>query len=251
MRKVRIILVGIAALFAAGISAPGALAASGFRPHTAEAAEASAPEASAASGSGSHADSGFRPYTAAEAFENLPIEVLDLLSKSTRLDMLDFYKVDSIYNARNTMEGISRLKKVTPTFLSVTLTPVSELSLQVLSGKKGDLVMTAYTVGDEHQAYDTDLRFYDSQYRELQRDKYVKIAELDDFFSYPDKKTKERVRELIPFPTVRYELSPDASEMTARLTVGQFMSADDYASVKPYMKDELHYVWNGSKYKMQ
>lgn len=219
MRKVRIILVGIAALFAAGISASGA--------------------------------SGSRPHTASEAFENLPIEVLDLLSKSTRLDMLDFYGVDSIYDARNTMDGISRLEKVTPTFLSVELTPVSRLSLQVLPSKKGELVITAYTVGDDFQAYDTDLRFYDSGYQELDRDKYIKIAELDDFFSYPDKKMKKRVHELIPFPTVRYELSPDRSEMTARLTVGQFMSADDYASVKPYMKDELRYVWNGSKYKLQ
>ena len=45
--------------------------------------------------------------TASEAFSSLPVSVLDLLDNSRRLDMLDYYAVDSIVKVPNTMEGVS------------------------------------------------------------------------------------------------------------------------------------------------
>lgn len=188
--------------------------------------------------------------TAGEVFAELPLQVLDMLNKSTRLDMLDFYRVDSIYQAHNSMEGLSHLNKVNRDYLSVSLTPVSTLELRLLPVKRGDLFITAYTIGDANQAYDTDIHFYNGLYQELPRDKYIKIAELDDFFNYPDKATRRRVRDLIPFPTVRYNLSPDNDSLTAELTIGQFMSADDLKSLQPYMKGKLKYVWKGGKYSL-
>lgn len=186
--------------------------------------------------------------TAAGLFAEIPLDVLDMLSHSTRLDMLDYYAADSIYQAPNSMEGLSHLNKVTPDFLSVSITPVSTLELKILPAKNAQIALAAYTIGDDTQARDTDLRFYDSTFSELPRDKYIKIAGLDDFFNYRDKESKRLVEELIPFPTVRYQASPDGLGLTATLTVGQFMSADDYARIRPMMKPEVRYVWNGKKF---
>lgn len=189
--------------------------------------------------------------TASRAFAELPVDVLDLLGKSARLDMLDFYEADSIHVVANAMEGISRLESVSPRRLVVELTPVSSLAVSVLDAGKDDIVMTAYTIGDETQAYDTDLRFFTSSYKELPREKYIKTASLDDFFSFPDKRTKKRVVELIPFPTVRYVPSEDSETMTAELTVARFMSADDYKEVARYMKGKLLYRWDGRKFRLE
>ncbi len=189
--------------------------------------------------------------TAGEVFADLPLNVLDMLNKSTRLDMLDFYQVDSIYQARNSMEGLSHLDKVNRDYISVTLTPVSTLEIRLLPVKKGNLFVTAYTIGDENQAYDTDLHFYNGSYQELPRDKYITIAQLDDFFNYPDKEIRGKVADLIPFPTVKYTLSPESDTVTAELTVGQFMSAEDYKSLTPYLKGKLKYIWNGKRFKLE
>lgn len=189
--------------------------------------------------------------TAARAFAELPVDVLDLLGKSTRLDMLDFYEADSIYDAANAMEGLSRLESVSPRRLVVELTPVSSLAVSVLDTGSGDVVMTAYTIGDDTQACDTDLRFFSSSYKELPREKYIKTASLDDFFLFPDKKTKKKVVELIPFPTVRYVPSADSETMTAELTVSRFMSADDYKEVSRYLKGKLLYRWDGKKFRLE
>lgn len=189
--------------------------------------------------------------TASDVFVSMPISVLDLLDRSRRLDMLDYYAADSIAKVPNAMEGVSFLDKVTPDYLKANLTPVTTIAIKVLPSKSGDMVMTAYTIGDKDQAYDTDLRFFNSTYQELKRDKYIKIATLDDFFDYPDKDAKKLVAELVPFPTVRYEPDPTGTGMTAQLTVGQFMSADDYARIKSFMRPQLHYRWNGSKFNLE
>lgn len=186
--------------------------------------------------------------TASKVFADMPISVLDLVDKSRRLDMLDYYTVDSIAKVPNVMEGLSYLDTVTPSYLKVVLTPVTTLGIKLLPSKKGDIILTAYTIGDKDQAYDTDLRFFDSSYKELNRDKMIKLATLKDFFDCPDKQTYRLVAELVPFPTVRYEPSADSLQITAELTVGQFMSADDYAKISKYLRGKLHYKWNGSKF---
>lgn len=189
--------------------------------------------------------------SASEAFADLPISVIDLLDRSRRLDMLDYYSADSIANVRNAMGGVSFLEDVTPDYLKACLTPVTTIAVKVLPAKRGDIVMTAYTVGDKDQAYDTDLRFFDSSYRELKRDRYIKSATLDDFFDYPDKEAKKLVAELVPFPTVRYEPDVSGTGMSAELTVGQIMSADDYGRIRNFLRPRLYYRWNGSRFNLE
>lgn len=186
--------------------------------------------------------------SARRAFVEMPIDILDILGKSTRLDMLDFYAADSIYQARNTMEGLSRLDTVAPRYLKVTLTPVTTLSINVLPVRNGDILMTAYTIGDSDQAYDTDLRFYTPRYAPLPRSRYFKTPLLEDFFDFPDKKSRELVRRIVPFPTMRYTPSPDGTEITAELTVDQFVSADDYKQIMPFMKKTILYRWDGKRF---
>ncbi len=189
--------------------------------------------------------------TASEAFADLPISVLDLIDRSRRLDMLDYYAADSIAKVPNAMEGVSFLDKVTPDYLKANLTPVTTITVKVLPIKKGDVIMTAYTIGDKDQAYDTDLRFFDTGYKELKRDRFIRLANLDDFFDYPDKESRKMVAELVPFPTVRYEPDVDGTGMSAELTVGQFLSADDYARLKKIMRPKLRFRWNGSKFNLE
>ena len=188
--------------------------------------------------------------TASKVFADIPLSVLDLVDRSRRLDMLDYYAADSIAKVPNTMEGISYLDKVTPDYLKVMLTPVSEMTLKILPGKKEDIIMTAYTVGDKDQAYDTDLRFYDEEYQELEKKKIFREPSVEDFFRFPDKASRALVKELVTFPTVRYIPDVDGTGMTAELTVGQFLSADDYKKIKSFMKPGLKYKWNSSHYSL-
>lgn len=187
------------------------------------------------------------------AFVEMPVNTLDLLNRSTRLDMLDYFAVDSVYKAENTLEGESYLIAVKPDYLKLQLTAVSTLELKVVRSKKGgDIVVSVYTISGDSQAPDSDIKFFDANMKELPRDKYFRLPDLKDFFEIPKGSvtTMKELKQMIPFPTIEYFLSPGSDEIKAKLTVGTFMDKDDYNIMKLFLKPEIFFRWNGSKYSL-
>jgi hypothetical protein len=188
--------------------------------------------------------------TARDVFERLQTEPLELLKKTTRLDMLDYWDADSVYKATNVMNGLSWLETVTPDYLKVCVTPVSTLEIKVLPDKKGSVVMTLYTVGGNTQAADTQVSFYTPELVQLDTKRYFTAPALKDFFDIPkgSATTMKEIQEMIPFPTVSYSAGADNDDLKATLTVGEYMNVDDYNIVKLFLKPEVTLKWSG-KYK--
>lgn len=192
--------------------------------------------------------------TASKCFLEMPVEVLDILPKSARFDMLAYFEADSVYRARNAMDGESYLVSVAPDFLEVRVTDVSTLQIKLLPAKKGeDLVMTVYTVGGDGQAKDSDIRFFSADMKEQNTDRHFTRPELKRFFYIPKGAvtTMKEIEQTIPFPTVEYSAAPGTTSLEAKLTVGEFMNQDDYNVIKLFEKPGLTLVWDGSKYRLQ
>ncbi len=195
----------------------------------------------------SHAQSSEDALTAREVFKRLESPALEILKKNTRLDMLDYWDVDSVYRAKNAMSGLSWLVDVKPGYLKVQITPVSSLEIKLLPEKKGEVVMTVYTIGGDRQASDSNVSFYDRNLKPLDTKKYFREPELKEFFDIPKGSltTYKEIKEMIPFPTVEYSACAENDELSARLTVGEFMNIDDYNIVKLFLKPEISLRWNG------
>lgn len=191
--------------------------------------------------------------TASDAFVAMPAQTLDLLTRSMRLDMLEYWKIDSIAEIANTMEGFSHLcRPVTDDWLKVQVTPVTTLTIRMLPTRKGRIAATVYTIGDSLQAADSEIRFYDAEMNELKRDRFIKTPSSEDFFDFKrvDHKLRKKLLSLVPFPTVEYTLSPDGTDLKARLTVGKYMGREDLEKITPYLRRDRVYHWTGSKYIM-
>lgn len=187
---------------------------------------------------------------AREAFASLSNPGLELLSKSTRLDMADYWEADSVFTARNLMEGTSTLEALTADYAKVRVTPVSTVEIKILPLKKERIVMCVYTVGDSVQARDSQIDFYDSQLRPLDRKKFLSEPDLSDFFTIPkgSATSMKEIREMVPFPTVEYSAEAGSDTLTARLTVEDYVSEDDYNILRLFLNKEVKARWNG-KYK--
>lgn len=190
---------------------------------------------------------------AASAFVRLPVSTLDIIPTSTRLDMLDYFAADSVYQAPNAMEGLSWLTDVKPDFLEVRITDASTLQVKILPAKKepGSIVMTIYTVGGDGQASDSDVRFFDWNFKELPREKYLKMPQLKEYLDIP-KGSLTSLRELeetVPFPTFHFSASPGSDALTGRLTVGDYMTKDDYNILKLFVRPQVVYTWTGKDYR--
>ena len=189
-------------------------------------------------------------FTARKVFEKLHCSALEILSPSSRLDMLDYWDVDSIAKITNVMDGLSWLEEVTPDYLKVRITPVSTLEIKILPMKKGSLAMTVYTVGDDVQAEDSQIKFYDMNLAEVPTEKYFSIPRVKDFFEIPKgsaTKMKE-IEQMIPFPTIAITANPKNNNLEARLTVEKYINEDDWNIAKLFVKPFITLEWKKEKY---
>lgn len=191
-------------------------------------------------------------FTAREVFSGLQVPALDLLKKSQRLDMLDYWDADSIHKAVNGLGGQSWLMTVTPDYLKVAVSPVSTFEVKLLPLKKDTVVMTISTVGDSVQAPDSKVAFYDRSLRPLDTSKLLVAPDLSLFFDIPKGSATKmsEIREMIPFPTVEYSVDKESNDLKARLTVERFMDVDDYNIIKLFLKPEITAVWK-DRYKFK
>lgn len=190
-------------------------------------------------------------FNARNIFEKIQASALEILPSATRLDMIDYWDADSVYKASNAMDGLSWLEAVTPDYLKVRITSVSELEIKILPEKKGRVAMTVYTVGDDVQAQDSQVKFYDENLLELPTDKFLVMPEVKDFFDIPKGSTTKmkEIEEMIPFPTVALSANPENDDLSARLTVEKYINEDDWNIAKLFFKPSITLKWKKEKYK--
>lgn len=189
--------------------------------------------------------------TARSVFERLQSPALEILKPTLRLDMLDYWDADSVYRVRNALTGQSWLDAVTPDYLRVNITPVSTLEIKLLPVKKGEIVMTIYTVGGEGQARDSSVEFFDpSTLTPLPAAPYFTEPDLKVFFDIPkgSATNMKEIRDMIPFTTVEYSASPDSNDLTARMTAAEYINIDDRNIVNLFLLPQVKTSWKG-KYK--
>lgn len=195
------------------------------------------------------------PATASGVFIHLPVNVLDILPRSSRLDMLAYYHSGNGGHVTNAMGGESWLLNCTDDFLEVRLTSVSTFQIKLLPrAKKEPIVMTLYTIGgDGRQPADTDVRFFEVPLlTELDRSKIFKEPRLKDYFFIPKgsvTKMKE-IEEMIPFPTYEFTAAPGADTLTGRLTIGDYLNQDDYNILRLFLLPAVDYSWNGRSFRL-
>lgn len=191
---------------------------------------------------------------AAKFFADMPLSTMELINRNRRLDMLDYYANDSICEVPNGMEGMSHLISVTPDYLKVSITPVSEMSITVLPLSKDTVYQTIYTLGSNNQAHDSQINFYTKDYASLPVKKFLKFPVLQDFIlpKYrKNKYAKELVYQTIPFPTISFESEPTTKQLKARLTSSEIIGKMEFKKIEEFVTPELTYIWDGSKYELQ
>lgn len=190
-------------------------------------------------------------FTSRTVFIRYEGSALEILPRSIRLDMLDYWDVDSVYKAVNVVGGLSYLENVSDNYLKVRISPVSSLEIKILPTKKEKIAMTIYTVGDDPQAADSELKFYDESLNELETKKYFEAPQVKNFFDIPKGSvtSMKEIEQMIPFPTIAYTASPDNNNLEARLTVEKFINQDDWNIAKLFVKPSITLEWKKDKFK--
>jgi len=107
-------------------------------------------------------------------------KILDMVSPSSRIYMTSYWSErDSIYTAKNALDGNTRFTKVTDNYLKVQLSDVSTFEIKLLSTTKGDtIVATSYTVCSDQAAADSRLQFFNSKLETIPTKKNHHFAQI-------------------------------------------------------------------------
>lgn len=183
--------------------------------------------------------------TATRVLADIPLEVLDMLRVSARLDMIDYYEqLDSLHMVNDALGGNSRLETVAPDYLKLSVTPVSTLEIKILPYKKRDIVMTLYTTGGEGIAKDTEVAFFDADLRPLPVDKFLKRPDIADFFNLKESDISEKeLKDILPFMAVEYSIGSEETPLRASLTTQEVLSEETKEILTPILKSSLTAEW--------
>lgn len=189
--------------------------------------------------------------TASRVFAEAPLEIIDLLRPSTRLDMIDYYvQADSIFSAPDALGGKSRIEVLTDDYMRVAVTPVSTLEIKILPFKKSFIAMTLYTVGGDSIAADTEVAFYDAELRPLNRNRFLAGSVGYSFFDIKDSDiTSADLHEWLPFVTVVYTTGPDNTPLTATLTTLRALPTETRERLEKVMTPSKTAIWQSGKFK--
>ena len=193
-------------------------------------------------------------FTAGDAFIAMPRQYLDILTISMRQDMLDYMLADSIRRQQNVFLSESWIEKMTPDYMSVHLTDASSLQIKILpliDKKWGEnVVLTIYTVTADNGMADSTLKFWSEDMKELPLQKFFTLPDPKSFFSFPkgEKVNKKEIYELIPFYTIRYSIGPGPAELQGELTNSDYLTLEQAAKVKPYLRPGKSWIWRDGKF---
>ncbi len=183
-------------------------------------------------------------------FKNLPLDVVDMLRPSARLDMIDYYEAaDSLAPVQDALGGYSRFDEVAGDYLRVAITPVTTLEIKLLPLGTDTVVMTLYTVRGEGIAADTKVDFFDRDMKPLPAGKFLKLPAAKDFFRLKGSDISPRkLEELLPFSSIALSTGPADTPLSAEFTSVGTLPEETAGMLEPLLRQYV-FRWTGKAYK--
>lgn len=197
--------------------------------------------------------------TIRDLFASEPNNIFMLLRDRTRLDMLDYYDSGQKVAASNRLSGddtASQLIEVTPNSISLQLTDATRVDMLLYETVHGKDSVVAVVKTALLPMPDSRIAFYDTNWKLLNKKQIFAEPTLNDFIMPgTNKGALETINDIVKFPIISYDIAADdaSTTITAHLNLEQFLSADDWAKVKPYLRQSLTYRRQGrsTKFKLQ
>ena len=184
--------------------------------------------------------------TAADAFASAPQEVFPLLDKTTRLDMIDYFRNGMSTASANKVDGKSRITSLDPASLKVEVSAASDCQLAVLPAASDSLVALIVTV--KSPAPDSRIDFFNSKWMREPDNAHFTKPSMEQWLTPEGKKNAADVSAFVPFLLVSYNYDPQQGLLTLTNNTKDFLSADIYAMVADYLKPQLVFKWNGKRF---
>lgn len=183
-------------------------------------------------------------------FINMPDSIIPTLTKSERMDFLDYMDSGMKAQVRNKLGGESVMTSFTQTSITIMTSRSGRMEIALFPGKKGKylicIIKTAIT-----RFEDSRITFYNEDWTPVDGKDLIKLPEFDDYLTKEALK-KDSLQDLKRQSILRLQ-SATAVENALEFRYTSFdyigQDADRY---RDWFKPEpLRYVWNGKRFKFK
>ncbi len=189
---------------------------------------------------------GVNAWTISDAFATAGGNIIPLLERNVRLDMIDYYNSGMDRPSHNTLGGSSVFTRMDDMSMRVRLTDASNYQLAALPAGADTLVAVIATVLTP--APDSKMAVYTNSWdKELTRSIF-RTPSLSDWLTAEGRRHRDEVAKLVPFKLTAYDYDPATATLTLTDNTRQCLSEEVYETVRPYLKEKLVYRWNGKKF---
>lgn len=172
-----------------------------------------------------------------DIFTQMPDSLLPTLSRSDRLDLLDFIDANLTNEVPGALRGSARLTMLTPSVLKLRLSPHAEIQMCLLPDQSTLCLITSV----EARAWDSSVRFYTLDWQMLNTRDCITLPTTADFISRPVGMPESEYRNLLVtagMPFIKADIN-DASTLSFTYTSGNDADAQCREKLKPYLNPVL------------
>lgn len=187
--------------------------------------------------------------TIGDLFATEPGNLFPLLTRTNRLDMVDYYLSGQMVAVNNNLAGESRLLELDSAYLKVQTSGSRVVEMLMRTVGKDTVVTVIETVTTP--VPDSRLTQWNSHWQRYTSDKLFKVPTIDDFMvkKMPGELRIDLQNAMI-FPLIQLAFKGENHDIIeATHGLDRFLVSSEYKRFEPYFKPTINYRFNGLKIK--
>lgn len=187
----------------------------------------------------------------ATTFTNMPDEYVPHLENAWRKDLIDLYNTGKPASLQNTMNGTSKLLKLTENYLLLQSTERSTLEIKLLPLINNTNIICMISTVNAPVA-DSRVAFFTTEWQPLKSENLFTPVQGDWFINENADKSSDVYKDAVSrldMELIKYNLNPDNLTLTATYMTPSYLSGEDQKKLTPYIKETPKlFTWENSRF---
>lgn len=187
--------------------------------------------------------------TISDFFASEPGNIFPLLTRTGRLDMVDYYNSGKTVAIANNLEGESSLLQLDSTYLKVQTSKNRIVEMRMRTAGKDTVITVIETVMTP--VPDSRLTQWNVHWQRFTSDKLFAMPGIDDFIirKMPHD-LRADLQDAMIFPLIQLTFKGEGHDIIeATHGLEQFLAKEEYQRYSSYLKPSISYRFNGLKIK--
>ena len=187
--------------------------------------------------------------TIADFFASEPGKIFPLLTRTSRLDMVDYYNSGKTVAIANNLEGESSLLELDSAYLKVQTSQSRTVEMRMRTVGKDTVITVIETVMTP--VPDSRLTQWNVHWQRFTSDKLFAMPGIDDFIirKMPHD-LRADLQDAMIFPLIQLTFKGEGHDIIeAAHGLEQFLAKEEYQRYSSYLKPSISYRFNGLKIK--